>query len=130
MFQQIITKISKSTHKIEYLYRNNLIGYVSFFNPTKNSIDSSITKIYIYPKYRHNNLGSSILKLTESYLNNTFGITKLSVVAWVPSNIHNNVSQFYNQNGYTPSLIYQSSIYDDGDIMYDIVPLVKNISQN
>jgi len=129
MIRQLINKATAKTTKIEYIYKNNLIGYVSFFNPKKNSIETSLTKIYIYPNYRHQMFGSSIIKSSELYLNNNFGITNLSIVAWIPNNSYNKVLRFYQKNGYNHNINFKSSIYDNGYDIYDIVPLVKNISQ-
>ena len=129
MLTQIINYQSNKIMNIQYKYKKSIIGYTNVFKPQKNSIETSLTKIYIYPKYRHKNFGSSILKSTELYLNNTFGVINLSLVAWIPNNSHNNISRFYQKNGYNPNINFKSSTYDNGDNIYDLVPLVKNISQ-
>jgi len=131
MLQYIVRKISSNTTKLEYFYRNNKIGYVSFYNPidSSNSISSetSLSKIFVDPNYRSNNFGSKILNLSELYLNKNYNTKRLSIVAWIPINIPNNVAVFYERNGYLKNDLFESSIYDNSDIIYDIVPLVKDL---
>ena len=100
MLQYIVKKISNNTTKLEYFYRYNKIGYVSFYNPINNSkaisSETSLSKIFVDPNFRSNNFGSKILNLSELYLNKNYNIKRLSVVAWIPTNIPN-VATFYEK---------------------------------
>ena len=58
MLQYIVKKISNNTTKLEYFYRYNKIGYVSFYNPINNSKAISrniIIKNICRSKFRSNN---------------------------------------------------------------------------
>lgn len=122
MITNIIKKISNNRQQIYYKYNNIDIGHVILKKALNNSI--YLENIFVKEKFRNKNFGSLILGGVEKYCK-SLNINKISLVAWNPTNTTNNVTDFYLKNNYTINDEFKPTIYDNGDIIYDIIPMEK-----
>ena len=122
MISNIIKQLSNNKQKICFKFNNKKIGHIIMSQSSNNNI--IIQNIYVKDKFRNKNYGSIILKYTEDILIKN-DIKKISLVAWNPTNTTNNVTDFYLKNNYIINNKFESTTYDNGDIIYDIITMEK-----
>ena len=125
-FEQLLFHNSKRSMSIILNNNNNQLGHVRFSPPcpiTNQTTTAYLNSIYVNKKYQNNNIGSYLLKEMECYLKNN---TKTNIIKSVLWNDNTNpfLSEFFHKNGYYFKNNKQSH-YDDGEILYEIIPLEK-----
>ena len=117
----IIKKIYKRKTTIILIDQQQKLGNISYFNNNNKII--IVSNLNVEKKHQRKGIGSYLLKLVEKH-NNNYKIFKLC--AW-QSYENSYLLNFYKKNGYNhDSYIWDT--YDDGDIVYDLIPMIKNIN--
>ena len=115
---EIIKKFSKYRNK---LILKNIYGEVSYFIKNNTII---LSNLHINEKYRKQGYGSILLNTIEKE-NPDFKIFKLC--AWEPTHSPH-VVKFYEKNGYFLDKDAKIEYYDDGETIFDLVPMTKIIN--
>ena len=66
-----------------------------------------------------------ILNKSEFLLNNDYNVNIIKLLAWQKSN--ENLVDFYKKNNYQIENNI-NNIYDDGEDIYDLIPMIKYIN--
>lgn len=118
-------KILRINHKkycnLFFKIKSEFIGETKiFFN--KKELCGYISNIEVYSKFRKKGYGSIILNKSEYLLKNDYNVNIIKLLAWQKSN--ENLVDFYKKNNY---LIENNifNIYDDGQDIYDLIPMIK-----
>ena len=121
-------KILRISHKkycnLFFKIKNEFIGETKiFFN--KKELCGYISNIEVYSKFRNKGYGSMILNKSEFLLNNDYNVNIIKLLAWQKSN--ENLVDFYKKNNYQIENNI-NNIYDDGEDIYDLIPMIKYIN--
>lgn len=81
--------------------------------------------INVEPKYRNENIGSTLLKNMNRYLKENTHANKITGVLW-DDTTNPFLSSFFEKNGYSLKKD-EFEIYDDGEIMVEITPIERNL---
>ena len=121
-------KILRINHKkycnLFFKIKSEFIGETKiFFN--KKELCGYISNIEVYSKFRNKGYGSMILNKSEFLLNNDYNVNIIKLLAWQKSN--ENLVDFYKKNNYQIENNI-NNIYDDGEDIYDLIPMIKYIN--
>lgn len=81
-----------------------------------------IDYLMIYPKYRKNGYGKELLNHIET---STKIYKPKRINLTVFDSIENNLTDFYKHQGYKIDLNKKQHVYDDGETIYDTIPMYK-----
>jgi len=116
-----------------YKYNDALVFFINNTEIGRSSISACsqkrgiINHIIVHEKYRSMGFGSYILFHSEHYLIKKYCISNINVLAWQPHGGH--VSKFYVKNNYRLSTYSNIDTYDDGENIFDIIPLQKSVQK-
>ena len=103
-----------------------VVGSIRFSLPEKKEKTAYLHNIEIYKSYRKQGYGTYLLNRCESFIEkNQPSTEKISAVLW--DNQHDIfVQDFFTKNNYNINH-REVSIYDDGEFMFDILPMEKKL---
>ena len=119
-------KTSLNTVRLD-LYYANLPNDCLIGTTTINSQQGLINNLYVKPDYRLSGFGSQLLRLSEDYLQNKHQHHKIELLAWQSQGCFQTI-RFYQKNNYAVKNFNLISTYDDGEMIYDLIPMIKNLS--
>ena len=109
---------------------NNQIALMRFSTPeldTGNSNTAYLHNVEVAKTHRNSRIGSRLLEKMDLYLKiNNPEVNKIQGVLWDDqSNPY--LHHFFRKNGY--DLDYNlESVYDDGNMIIDVIPILKNLN--
>lgn len=108
---------------VSKLFKNNSI--VGKCEMTFQTSFASLNNIYINERHRSNGYGSRLLSYTEQFMYFNYAIQKIDVLAWEKQLGY--TSSFYKKNGYSRIPFRHTTIYDDGEHIYELIPFSKRL---
>lgn len=108
--------------------KNIICGSVNYYNKDNTTIISSLR---LNEAYRNNGIASKLLREAEQFAleesqTELFSIHTFKLCAWEPTDSPYLID-FYKKRGYKTSVSLSTDYYDDGDRIYELVKMSKEI---
>ena len=116
--KQILTQLINN-HQIIAKCSSSVVGKIAYIN-----------HLVVVSEYRKNKVGSLILNTTEKTILLENDINEIQVVVWQPQGDY--LLNFFEKNGYQIISSAKETLfktYDNGDIIYNLVPMFKTINK-
>lgn len=120
------SKLVNNLYKVKVANKTQEIGLANV-GIDKGVKVATIYQINIVPLYQGKKYGSSLLAYIENEMKTNYHINKINVIAYQEP--LDQVTKFYQKNGYSTidHITGLNSIYDNDEIQYDLVSMVKKI---
>ena len=108
--------------------KNIICGSVNYYNKDNTTIISSLR---LNEAYRNNGIASKLLREAEQFAleesqTELFSIHTFKLCAWEPTDSPYLID-FYKKKGYKTGVSLSTDYYDDGDRIYELVKMSKEI---
>ena len=119
----ILKNVFSKSPKVIMIDGKNVIGNCAY--SIINDTNACINNLYIEPEYRNNDNGSCLLRYTENILETKYNIKTTSLLAYEPETC--NLRIFFQKNGYSIDDSKKIETFDDGQKVFNLIPMIKNI---